>query len=151
MEQHIILFGTKNQVSPKAPKQPTHLDEAWVSKLLGLTGSQRSAHFYLPPEVLEVLPTLEGQSRIVKDGEYDPYVVLKYFTPDSNWTWFVVEGEEQEGDFLFFGLVQGFEEELGYFTLKQIQENLGPFGLRIERDLYFKPQRLSEIRNCRVN
>ena len=26
----------------------------------------------------------------------------KFFTPDSSWTWYVTEGAEQEGDFIFY-------------------------------------------------
>jgi hypothetical protein len=47
---------------------------------------------------------------------------------------------------LCFGLVCGFADELGYFSLKEIEEVSGPRGLEIERDLYFEPARLSEIR-----
>jgi len=46
--------------------------------------------------------------------------------------------------------VIGFEVELGYFTLSQLETaKRGAVGLRallIERDLYFKPCRLSEVK-----
>ena len=62
-------------------------------------------------------------------------VVAKFFTPWSNWTWFVFEGEEQEdGDYMFFGMVHGQSNEMGYFTLSELQSANGPFGLKIERD-----------------
>lgn len=65
----------------------------------------------------------------------DKVIICKFFTPWSNWTWFVFEGEKQEdGDYLFFGMVHGFERELGYFSLSQLQSVTGPFGLKIERD-----------------
>src|SRR3990172_8365059 len=35
---------------------------------------------------------------------------VKYFTPDSNWTWYA---SEFDGEDIFFGLVNGFELELG--------------------------------------
>lgn len=81
----------------------------------------------------------------------DPMVVCKFFTPDSNWTWFVVEGQPEivdgeEVDFTFFGLVHGLEQELGYFSLQELESVKGPLGLRIERDLYFKPCKLSNVR-----
>ena len=37
----------------------------------------------------------------------DPIVHTKFFTPDSNWTWYVTEGETEEDDFRFFGYVCG--------------------------------------------
>jgi Protein of unknown function (DUF2958) len=51
-------------------------------------------------------------------------------------------------DYLFFGLVVGFEKELGYFSLNELKTaKEGLRGLRalpIERDIHFRAQRLSE-------
>ena len=52
---------------------------------------------------------------------------------------------EFDGDDIFFGLVVGFEIELGYFSLKELQEVRGPMGLPIERDLYYEPKSLREL------
>lgn len=72
------------------------------------------------------------------DGQNVSPVVVKFFTPWSNWTWYAIEGEQREdGDWLFFGLVEGHEKELGYFCLSELQEVRGPWGLKIERDRYF--------------
>lgn len=35
--------------------------------------------------------------------------------------------------------------ELGYFSLKELQETRGPMGLQIERDLYFEAKTLNEL------
>ncbi|NMC64137.1 MAG: DUF2958 domain-containing protein [SAR324 cluster bacterium] len=67
---------------------------------------------------------------------------VKYFTPDSNWTWYATEFDGQD---TFFGLVNGFELELGYFTLSELQQACGPKGLPIERDIYFEPKSLQEL------
>ena len=68
-------------------------------------------------------------------------VLVKYFGGCAA-TWLVYEGEKQnDGDWLFFGNVtlDGNEWELGYFTLSQLKQlRFPPFGLPIERDLYFK-------------
>lgn len=67
-----------------------------------------------------------------------PPVIVKFFTPDSNWAWYVTEGtKEENGDWTFFGLVEGHETELGYFTLSELESARGPLGLKIERDMYF--------------
>ncbi len=94
----------------------------------------------LPPEVRAVLPKLYTQ-----DGNRDPVVQVKFFTPDSNWTWYATEGEAEESDFVFFGYVFGFEEEWGYFTLNELQSARGSLGLLIERDLHFTPAPMSEV------
>ena len=81
----------------------------------------------------------------------DPMVVAKFFTPDSSWTWYVIEGgpetndNGEEVDYIFFGYVVGLEKELGYFSLRELESVRGPLGLKIERDLYFKPVLLSEV------
>ena len=49
-------------------------------------------------------------------------------------------------EFLFFGLVAGLEVELGYFSLTELQQVHGALGLPVERDLYFEPTPLSEVR-----
>ena len=68
---------------------------------------------------------------------------VKFFTPDSSWTWYA---SEFDGEDIFFGLVAGQEIELGYFSLSELQEARGPRGLPIERDLYFKPKSLKELK-----
>ena len=72
----------------------------------------------------------------------DVIAYIKFFTPDAGWTWYVTEFD---GEDIFFGLVDGLEKELGYFSLTELQSVRGPFGLRIERDLYFKPVKIKEL------
>jgi len=78
----------------------------------------------------------------------DPIVVAKFFTPWSFWTWYVLEYDPKER--LFFGYVTGFEDELGYFSLDELESIRGPFGLKIERDLYWKPVPLSKVKSGEV-
>jgi hypothetical protein len=101
----------------------------------------------LPKEIRETLPPLYSQ-----DGKGGKAVVyVKYFTPSSSWTWYATEGEPildesgKEVDYRFFGLVEGFEKEIGYFVLSELEEVRGPMGLPIERDLHFTPKTLEEI------
>ena len=67
---------------------------------------------------------------------------VKFFTPDSQWTWFATEFD---GVDLFFGLVAGFEVELGYFSLAELETVRGPLGLPIERDLFYKSKTLQDL------
>ena len=92
----------------------------------------------LPEEIRQQLPPLYSQEHVD-----DPVVLVKFFTPDSNWTWYAYEFD---GEDLFFGLVYGFETELGYFSLSELSEARGPLGLPIERDIHFTPKPLSEVR-----
>jgi hypothetical protein len=88
----------------------------------------------LPNELREQLPKLYEQ-----EGTKDKIVYIKFFFPAGNWTWFVIEGEPEGDDFLFFGYVIGLDKEWGYFTLKQLEE-INIHGLTVERDLYFKQE-----------
>jgi len=67
---------------------------------------------------------------------------VKFFTPDNSWTWYATEFD---GNDLFFGLVDGQDKELGYFSLSEMRQSKGPMGLAIERDLHWKPKPLKEI------
>jgi hypothetical protein len=94
----------------------------------------------LPDELRGQLPALYAQ-----ENTNDPMIYAKFFTPWTNWTWYVTEGSTEEEDFIFFGYVIGFEKEWGYFSLGELQSVKGSFGLTIERDLHFTPKRRSEI------
>ncbi|MCA9290639.1 MAG: DUF2958 domain-containing protein [Phycisphaerales bacterium] len=92
----------------------------------------------LDDETLQSLPALYTSEEVE-----DPMVHLKLFTPWTNWTWYVIEFD---GDDVFFGLVDGHELELGYFTLSELESIRGPGGLRIERDEHFEAKPLSAVR-----
>lgn len=77
------------------------------------------------------------------ENDADPIVQCKFFFPYSRWTWY---GIEFDGKDTFFGFVDGHEPELGYFSLTELCNTRDKMGLPVERDLYFKPCRLSEIR-----
>jgi hypothetical protein len=73
----------------------------------------------------------------------DALAQVKFFTPDAQWTWYA---SEFDGDDLFFGLVVGFEIELGLFSLSELEGVRGPLGLPIERDLHFEPTTLQKLK-----
>ena len=82
------------------------------------------------------------------DGADDPDAVVarvKLFSPYNGWRWYVTEWDAETGS--CFGLVEGFEVELGYFDLTELSE-VTVFGSvpAVERDLYWEPQTLGEIR-----
>jgi hypothetical protein len=67
--------------------------------------------------------------------------IVKFFNPMGRGTWLVAEGEKQEdGDWLFFGLVDLFEKEWGYFSLSELEAVDVGFGLGIERDICYGPE-----------
>ena len=98
----------------------------------------QNAHVLMPESIAETIPALYATETIT-----DPVAKVKWFTPDSSWTWYVLEYDPKEK--LCFGLVEGFEKELGYFSLTEIEQARGPLGLQVERDLHWKPTPLSEL------
>ena len=73
-------------------------------------------------------------------------IIVKFFG-GGQWTWWAIEGEKlEDGDIRFFGLVQGFEKEFGYFTLRELEGlKFPPFGLGVERDKYFSNKTIKDV------
>jgi hypothetical protein len=89
-------------------------------------------------DMIQTIPGLNSTENII-----DPLVVCKFFMPATQWTWYVLE---YDGDNRFFGYVIGDFYELGYFTLSELEEVEGPYGLKVEHDLYFDPIPLSQVK-----
>jgi hypothetical protein len=98
------------------------------------------AHVLMNDEIKEQLPALYSNEEIGLDA----IAPIKLFSPDSNWSWFPSEYDEKES--IFFGLVIGYEIEFGLFSLEELQSIRGPLGLQIERDLYYEPKTLRELK-----
>lgn len=90
---------------------------------------------------LEILKRVPDTS---KDAGSDPMIHFKLFTPWSNWTWYIAQYDPQTG--MMFGLCIGHEKEWGYVSLHELEEIRGPAGLKIERDIHFKPCKASELK-----
>ena len=79
-------------------------------------------------------------------GEIDFVPVVKLFTPDAGVTWLLTEIDPEDPDVAFglCGLGVGFPE-LGTVSLAELATVRGRFGLPVERDLHFRPNKtLSE-------
>jgi hypothetical protein len=97
------------------------------------------AHSLLDTESRAQLPKLYTTEKLGDEA----IAPVKFFTPDANWTWYPTEFD---GEDIFFGLVSGNVLELGYFTLSELEDARGLFGLPIERDLHYTPKTLREIK-----
>ena len=91
----------------------------------------------------DTIPAIRSTSN-VEDSD-DVLARAKLFCPYANWTWYVTEWDPRTGE--CFGLIQGFETEWGYFDLTELAK-MTVFGKvpAIERDLYWKPKTIGEIR-----
>lgn len=100
-----------------------------------------SEYEFFPDDLKAQIPKLYSQ-----EDNKDPIVWMKLFTPWTSWTWFITEGEYRDGDYLMFGYVIGQEKEWGYISLNELTSVTGPFGLKIERDIYFTPKPKSQVK-----
>ena len=76
-----------------------------------------------------------------RDG-FDPFPVMKLFTPDAAATWLITEAYPEESDMRLFGLCDlGMGcAQFGYVMLSEIEDVRGKLGLPVERDIYFKAE-----------
>ena len=54
------------------------------------------------------------------DKEENPLALLRF--TQGAWEWYVIGAKANGDDIIFLGLVNGIEKELGFFTLKQIED-----------------------------
>jgi len=102
---------------------------------------------------------LEFLKHQTRSGD-DQTVLVKFFTPWANATWYIVTGTPLDSingepckpdnakDWHLFGFCNLGDDqcaELGYVLLSQLQELKGFAGLKVERDLYFNNRTLSDV------
>lgn len=95
-------------------------------------------------ELLKDLPALyetDGNKMVER-------VVYHRFTTRFNeqpWFWNILEGgKEEDGDVMFFGYVEGFSKEFGYFRLSDLKLQKEGVDL-IEQIADFKPTKIVEL------
>ena len=96
------------------------------------------------------LMTKELEKRFAQVGsqenEKDPVIIAKFFNPAGAGTWYATEYDPKTRT--FFGYVSIFgdhNDEWGYFSLDDLANYTGRFGLGIERDLYFTERPASQV------
>ena len=104
-----------------------------------LPGTEEDMRELMTREIAEGLPGLYEQ-----DGAEDPMVYVHYFSCVNGWDWWLLEFD---GTDEAFGLVEGYDDELGYFSLKEMAELNRSMGFAVvERDEHFSPKPLSAVR-----
>ena len=105
-----------------------------------MTGRFSRTEPLIPDDLLARLVD-NGRTAPEQDG-FDPFPVVKLFTPDAAATWLITEAHPEGDDVRLFGLMDlGLgSPELGYGMLSEIADVRGKLGLPVERDLYFKAE-----------
>ncbi len=86
---------------------------------------------------------LSNQNKDLKETDT---VVVKFFNPSGQATWWV---HSMDKNGICYGVAQLFgrdTREYGYFDINEIKAiKCPPFGLPIERDMYYTPETFEEI------
>ncbi|MCA9903448.1 MAG: DUF2958 domain-containing protein [Anaerolineae bacterium] len=98
----------------------------------------------LPGEIRAALPPLYAN----EEQGMQAIAPVKFFTPDSWWTWYPTEFD---GNDIMFGLASGLDVELGYFSVSELESVRGSLGLPVERDLYYEPKTLAELKRLHAS
>ena len=106
--------------------------------------SGKRGHQLMTRKLADAIPAL-GANANVADCD-DILAPAKLFSPYNGWTWYITEWDAVTGQ--CFGLVEGFEKELGYFDLSELAETtVFGGGHAVERDLYWQPMTLGDIKS----
>ena len=94
----------------------------------------------IPQEIKELIPKLYETEK-----QNDPIAYIKLFL--DGWTWYITE-LSIDNNICFGYVISPFESELGYFSLNEIKSIKGSLGLSVEKDISFKPTKLSKIKKA---
>lgn len=95
----------------------------------------------IPQKIKDQIPKLYET-----ENQIEPIAYVKLFI--DGWTWYITE-LSIDCDTAFGYVVSPFcSGELGYFSLEEIKEIRGILGIGVERDLEFKPTKLSSIKKA---
>lgn len=107
---------------------------------------------YMTKEIIKRMPRYYGEG----NDQHNPIAQVKFFNPFGSWTWYGLEFDPNQE--MFFGLVFGYEAELGSFSIAEFESVKGtPIKITvngeartilhtgIERDYYFTPKPIAEV------
>lgn len=89
---------------------------------------------------------LKRFATVGRQASGDPLVICKFFNPTGAGTWLATEYDPETA--MFYGYVSIFGDgcdEWGYFSLEELSNYRGRFGLGIERDLHFTEKPSSQV------
>ena len=106
--------------------------------------SGKRGHHLMTKKLADTIPAIYANENV---ADYDTVLApAKLFSPYNGWTWYITEMDPETGQ--CFGLVDGFEKEIGYFDLTELAETTVFGGVpAVERDLYWEPRTLGEIKS----
>jgi hypothetical protein len=95
----------------------------------------------IPKNLLNRIPKLYET-----EEQKDPIAYVKLFL--DGWTWFITEFSMDKNICFGYVISPFCSGELGYFSLDEIRSLQGTLSIGVERDLSFKPTKLSIIKKA---
>lgn len=94
------------------------------------------------------LITQELKKRFSKIGDQqetdNPIVIAKFFNPTGGQSWYVTEYNPETK--ICKGYVTGMGyDEWGHFSMEELESVTLPYGLKIERDMFFKETSFKDL------
>jgi len=93
----------------------------------------------LPQDVRDQIP------RLGKTDEGDPMVWARVFNPATGYRWYIIALEPLAPDGICYGYMVGWDEELTYFNLSDLDLYAAEVGESNKLDTTFVPCRLSQV------
>ncbi|WP_425448735.1 DUF2958 domain-containing protein [Dethiothermospora halolimnae] len=95
----------------------------------------------------ELKERLEVPNLYETDGkeEKETIVKVRFYDLCSSWEWYLIEADIKEEGVICFGWVVGFEKELGYFSINELEDINKKFP-RIIRDEEFELISLADLK-----
>jgi len=81
-------------------------------------------------------------------------LVVKFFTPDAQWTWYGVEYDKKSETFFGYAIGNTYcgdfagGGEWGYFSIDELKKAKGQFGLGVERDMSFRETKFKNLKEA---
>lgn len=86
------------------------------------------------------------KNHLEQDGSKEFKAVVKIFNPTGAGTWYLSELDAENNT--AFGLCCIHEKELGYVSIYELENFRGIFGLKLERDTSFEPNKYT-LEECK--
>ena len=96
------------------------------------------------------MPLLDDQLRnrlpphYSQEADEEPMVYARFHLPGTSRAWYVMEGQPEGDDYLFFGFVAG-PDQFREFRLSELENIRGLFGSCVEHDQAFTEGRLTDV------
>lgn len=94
----------------------------------------------LTQKMREELPALGSTAE-----ELNPMCVAHFFNPMGAGDWYVIEGGEINGEYIFYGIANIIAPDFGEFTLSELEAVSKQLLIPLERDLYYTPEPAQDV------